>query len=121
MLLSSALCAVLFVPIAEDKKDAKAADLIVGKWVTRLATNNGDIELILEFAKDGTYTRSYGPRTFKGKYKLVDENNLEMESPTPEGKTVTSKEKVTVTRDKLTLETESGAKKSILEFKRAPK
>ena len=122
MLLSSALCMALLVPAAEDKKDVKPADLIVGKWASKAsATATGAlVEMTMEFDKDGTFTRTAGKTTAKGKYKIVDDT-LEMETTTSAGKTVTNKAKFTVTKDKLTLEIERGTTKAKTEYKRVTK
>jgi hypothetical protein len=101
MLLSTVLCAALFAPAAEDKpKDDKAADLIVGKWVCKDSPLG---EINFEFTKDGTFTEYVG-LSGKGKYKVVNEKTLELTYMFDDGKSKTYKKKLTVTKDKLTLE-----------------
>ena len=119
--LSPILCVALFVPAVEDKKDAKAADLIVGKWVAKVATSTGDVEIALEFDKGDAVTRTVGKTVWKGKYKLPDENTIDMVFDIPGDRKAVIKGPITLTKDKLTIETVENGKKVKTEYTRASK
>ncbi len=94
----------------------KPKDLIIGKWE---ATDDKD-KGVVEFNKDGTFKITSGPFSMNGTYKFVDDNTIEMEMDNPLAggvdmpsvpggvkidlpKKITTKSKVKVTKDELTM------------------
>ncbi len=86
----------------------KAQDLIVGKWEPTDGAEKG----LLEINKDGTLKATRGGETREGKWKLVGENQLELEFM---GRAI--KLKVAVTKDELTTTNEENNRTT--KFKRA--
>jgi len=86
----------------------KPKDLIVGKWKGKEKMPDGkEVDVKVEFTKDGTVKMTQGDLTIDGKYKFVDDNNIEMEA-TILGQTQKQKMKVEVTKDKLKTTDEKG-------------
>jgi len=92
---------------ADDKKDdkKKAKDLIVGKWEHTKKEGDVEAKITLDFAKDGKFTMTLeaGALNFnvKGKYKFVDDKNLELTLQDPQSKEEkTEKVKVVKISDK---------------------
>lgn len=75
---------------------SKPQDLIVGKW----ETEQEGMKMSFEFAKDGKMKMSIMGITADGKYKWVDNENIETEISTPAG-VETEKVKVEVTKAEL--------------------
>jgi uncharacterized protein (TIGR03066 family) len=99
-----AACAVLLgVAAATPVRAAdKNKDLIVGKW---RAEKDGAV-MTVEFTKDGAMklnAEKGGQKiNFDGKYKFVDDDNIEVEM-TFMGQTKKEKNKVAINKDELTL------------------
>jgi uncharacterized protein (TIGR03066 family) len=94
----------------------KNQDLIVGKWEAKQSVGGKEITLTTEFAKDGKMKVGMGPITMEGKYKFVDDNNIEVEMEMM-GQKKTEKNKIeTLTKEKMVLVDPQGKKQ---EFTRA--
>src|SRR5262245_63214587 len=97
---------------------SKPKDLIIGKWEPTDSAEKGT----LEFAKDGTMKMGTGPISIQAKYKFIDDQTMEVEMENPLGglgagaggvqvqipKTITSRVKVSVTKDELTTTDDKG-------------
>ncbi|MBY0528312.1 MAG: hypothetical protein K2R98_33285 [Gemmataceae bacterium] len=111
-----AVLAILFVGVsfAAAQKEAKPAELIVGKWDSTDEKDPGQIE----FNKDGTLVITLGKLTIKGKYKLAGDDTLDVEitPPMEDAKPIKQTLKFKVTKD--SMET-TDAKGKVSKFKRA--
>ena len=106
-------CAVLFLAVPASGDDKQAKELLVGKWEAKVKSGDKEATLLLEFDKDGKVSMKVtgGEKefTFTGKYKVIDENTLELMT-TVNQKTMTDRSKFKVTKDSLELSDKSGGK-----------
>jgi uncharacterized protein (TIGR03066 family) len=105
--MSLMLCVALLGPALADKP----VDPLVGKWVTQDKVDDMEVELTLEFVKDGAVKveARVGKVTQKttGKYKVLDADTVEMELKRDD-KVQKEKSKFKVDGDRLTLTDANG-------------
>src|SRR5262245_46027399 len=79
---------------------SKPQDLIVGKWKgkTKLPGQVNEIEVTVEYLRDGTMKQTQMGIEIAGSYKFLDDNTIEEEA-TFMGRTQKEKTKVSVTKD----------------------
>ena len=115
-MLATRLCVALSFAFVPAPADDKPKDLIVGKWMGK----DGPAEITIEFIKDGSLTvqAKAGDQKFelKGKYKVLDDKNLEVEI-TFMNETKKEKNEFTVTKEKLTLTDPKGKKQEFTRVK----
>ena len=94
---------------------SKPKDLIVGKWKTSRKMGDKTFESTMEFTSDGKVKSSVeGKIVVEGKYKFLDDSNLEMEV-SAQGQTMTEKVKIeSITKEKMVTSDKNGK----LEFTR---
>ena len=93
----------------KDKDKPKAKDLIVGVWKGKDKVGDKEIEMTMEFTKDGALKMEMMGLKIDGKYKFADDNNVEVEFSLG-GQTIKQKLKVEATKDKLSMTDEKGMK-----------
>jgi hypothetical protein len=77
-------------------------DLLIGKWETREKMGDQELKITVEFTKD-TVKASWDMKSIEGKYKWLDKENIEVTMVGQDGKDVTDKSKISVTKDELIL------------------
>jgi uncharacterized protein (TIGR03066 family) len=95
----------------------KLKDRIIGKWEP-VESKTKDTPA-LEYTPDGKVILSQGTKSLTGSYKVLDENTIEVEFPTPEGKPPL-KDKVTVKFLGDTMTTTDHSSQKASKFKRVP-
>lgn len=113
-----AACEKQSSPSSGSKPVSSLKDQIVGKWQEG---QDADAEE-MEFARDDTVTVTMGPIKMKGKYKVENDDslNVEMENPLDPTKTKSLKLKASLVKDELTLTNaeEKNEAKKVKKFKR---
>ena len=96
----------------------KPQDQIIGKWEAKEKGPDGkEMTMTTEFTKDGTVKMGVMGLTVEGKYKFIDDKNIELTMEMM-GKKDTKKLKLdSISGDKMVLVDDKGEKK---EFKKAP-
>jgi uncharacterized protein (TIGR03066 family) len=112
MVLTQVLCVALFAPALADKPE----ELILGKWTAKEKMGDKEVDIVLEFSKDGVVKATIGPKTMEAKYKVIDKDNLEL-TLERDGKKETKKAKFKVTKDKLTISPEGEKEKEFTRVK----
>jgi uncharacterized protein (TIGR03066 family) len=84
---------------------AKVKDLIVGKWEGKEDVGGKEAKMLVEFTKKGDLKASISfdgmDLKVTGKYKFIDDKNIEVDVTGPDGKSKTEKNKI----EKLTEQT----------------
>jgi hypothetical protein len=91
-------------------------DMIIGKWETTQKQGDVEVKITVEFTKDEVKMSAMGLDFPPGKYKWVDNDNIEVTMKGPDGKEKTEKSKVKVTKDELEMPDPEG---KVTKFKRA--
>jgi uncharacterized protein (TIGR03066 family) len=112
MVLTPVLYVALLAPAFADKP----AELIVGKWSAKEKMGDMEVEMVLEFTKDGVIKATFGSQSKEGKYKVIDDDKLEV-TVERDGKEETKKGTFKVTKDKLVLVPEGEGEKEFTRVK----
>jgi uncharacterized protein (TIGR03066 family) len=95
----------------------KPQDLIIGKWQGKETQAGKETSGTLEFTKDGVLNIEMGPLNLKGKYKFIDDKNIETELSFM-GQTKKDKLKVdSISNDKMVLVDPQGKKQELTRAK----
>jgi uncharacterized protein (TIGR03066 family) len=89
---------------------SKVADLVVGKWSAKEKAGDKELEIVIEFTKDGKLLMDLaGLMKLEGTYKVIDDRTLEVTMKNPVGgEEKTEKGPFSVTSDRLTLKDPGG-------------
>jgi uncharacterized protein (TIGR03066 family) len=80
---------------------SKPKDLIIGKWKGPENKDAKSVQGTIEFTSDGKVIMSAEGKSLEGKYKFLDDNNMELEASML-GKSMTKKVKIeSITKEKL--------------------
>lgn len=97
-----------------------AKELLVGKWEAKEKIGEAELKINLEFTKDALKV-SFDTFKVEGKYKWADKDTLEVTITGMDGKDMTEKTKVVVTKDTLSLTGKDGKETKFTRAKDAPK